>query len=232
MERLELAIIIPAFNEQNTIGHVVERTRALGQVIVVNDASQDATSRQAEQFGAIVVNHSSNRGYDAALNSGFKKAFAMGCRYVITLDADGQHEPSLVSQFAFELERNALVLGVRPKPQRVAEWVFAFVTHLLYGIRDPLCGMKGYRMELFRALGHFDAYGSIGTELALTAVRSGISFSQIAIPIREREDQPRFGRRFAANYRIFRALVLGFILAKRPMGLELQILKTWERRGL
>ena len=82
------------------------------------------------------------------------------------------------------------------------------MTKFLYGLSDPLCGLKGYRMSVYRALGHFDAYGSIGTELTLFSVRSGFRLEQVPIVVRERNGHPRFGRKLQANYKIFRAMSL------------------------
>ena len=74
MERFKLAIIIPAYNEENTIFDLVKSASNHGLVIVVNDGSTDNTKKLAEFAGAILINHKDNRGYDSSLNSGFKKA--------------------------------------------------------------------------------------------------------------------------------------------------------------
>lgn len=219
MDRSQLALVIPAFNEAGSIGRVVEATRAYGQTIVVDDASSDATGAIAQAAGAIVVTHPRNRGYDGALDSGFRRAAELGYRFVVTLDADGQHNPSLIDAYARHLDAGvSLVLGVRDRKQRFSEHLFAAVTTLLYGIRDPLCGMKGYRMELYRRLGHFDAYGSIGTELALFAVKNGERFVQVEVPTFDRQGTPRFARLLRANYLITRALVLSFFRVRRVAG--------------
>jgi len=207
LERSQVAIIIPAYNEANTIARVVENVNSYGRVIVVDDCSHDNTSLLAEQAGAVVVKHSVNKGYDAALNSGFAEAKRLSAQYAITFDADGQHDKSFISTFLSHLQQgNDLVLGVRPNKARLAELVFSIYTRLRFGFFDPLCGMKGYRMNLYEELGHFDSYKSIGTELSLYGLRKGKAFVQILIPIKEREDQPRFGRIFSANLRIFRAM--------------------------
>ncbi len=214
MERSDLAIVIPAFNEERTIGTVIGQVREFGTVIVVDDASTDGTALRAAAAGAVVVKHTANSGYDAALSSGFAKAAELGCKYTITIDADGQHDASLIREFRERLESTDIVLGVRPRKQRFAEKAFAGVTRLLYGIRDPLCGMKGYRMGIYRKLGHFDSYDSIGTELALFAVRNGYRFAQLDVPTREREGVSRFGTTLKGNYRILRSLLLGFSLRR------------------
>ena len=221
MERSDLALVIPAFNEAASIHQVVVKALHYGQPIVVNDASRDDTGNIAQAAGAVVVTHPKNLGYDGALNSGFRRAAELGYRYVITLDADGQHRPELITQFSRRLAAGTpLVLGVRDRKQRFSEHLFAAVTKLLYGVRDPLCGMKGYQMELYQRLGHFDSFGSIGTELALFAIKNQYRFEQIDVPTLDRVGAPRFARLLRANYLITRAMVCSLFKIRRAPPLK------------
>jgi glycosyltransferase involved in cell wall biosynthesis len=214
MDRSRVALVIPALNEAGAIGAVISGVNSLATVIVVDDGSTDETSAIAGVAGAHVVRHERNRGYDQSLESGFRRASELGCLYMITMDGDGQHSPALVTKFIDALERGAdVVIGIRDHKQRFSEQIFAFVTSKLWGVFDPLCGMKAYRAEVYRELGHFDSYRSIGTELALYAARRGRTIVQIGIQTRPRSGASRFGRSISANFRIFRAL----LCALRPL---------------
>lgn len=207
MERSSLGIVIPAFNEVCTIAKVVAQCNVYGRSIVVDDGSGDATGDKAKEAGADVVRHGSNKGYDAALESGFQQAANLGCEYVITIDADGQHDPALIANFCSLLDAGAdIVLGIRNERPRIAESCFAWMTQFLYGIQDPLCGLKAYRLSLYKELGHFNSYNSIGTELAIFAIRNGFRAEQIPISVRNRTDKPRFGNKLRANRKILRAM--------------------------
>ena len=209
MDRLRIALVVPALNEAATIAVVVMGALQYGTCIVVDDGSTDDTADRARQAGAVVVSHTANLGYDAALNSGFKVAACMPCDAIITLDADGQHNPALLQQFVERLSTGAdLVLGVRNQRPRLAEHVFAWYTKWRFGIVDPLCGMKAYRIGLFQALGHFDSRGSIGTELMLFGARQGVKIASVSFNVGKRWGEPRFGRKLSANLKIFRALWL------------------------
>ena len=209
MDKYRIGIVIPALNESATIAGVVEAVGNYGIPIVVNDGSSDNTAKLAVQAGAIVVDHEKNRGYDAALNSGFKKASELGTSIIITVDADGQHDPSRIQQFIDAIDSGAdIVVGIRSRCQRIAEHLFAVYTGLRFGLKDPLCGMKAYRLNVYQELGHFDSYGSVGTELALFAAKRGYPIHQIPFEVFERKGQPRFGQRFSGNYKIFRAMLL------------------------
>lgn len=216
MDRSRVGIVIPALNEAASIGPVVERACAFGIPIVVDDGCTDQTAVLARAAGAEVVTHAVNRGYDAALNSGFARAAELGLAVVLTLDADGQHDPLLAQRFLGLIDEGAdIVIGERDQRARFAEHVFALVGRVCFGIRDPLCGMKAYRIGLYRALGHFDSYGSVGTELAIFAAKNGYRCAQMGLPVGERDGAPRFGRALAANLKILRALALAFVKVPR-----------------
>ena len=93
--RSDTWVVIPAFNEAPVIGGVVAGVRALfPRVLVVDDASDDDTAAIARAAGAYTATHPINLGQGAALQTGFEAALARGARYVVTFDADGQHDPA------------------------------------------------------------------------------------------------------------------------------------------
>ena len=211
MDKYKVAIVIPAFNEEATIFDIVQSVKKYGIVVVINDASTDKTKKLAEDAGAIVVSHNKNKGYDGALNSGFSKVKELNCDFFITFDADGQHNHEFIKEYIDLIDQGFdVVIGTRNKFQRVAEYIFSWVANWRWGVKDPLCGMKAYRIDIFSQLGYFDSYGSIGTELAIYAAHKNIKIAQHSIKIEDRQDKPRFGRSFSANMVILRSLWLGF----------------------
>lgn len=207
--------VIPAFNESASIEKVVRGVMPYAQVLVVDDGSSDQTAMLARNAGAEVVIHSKNKGYDKALEAGLFRALELGFDYAITIDGDGQHMPATLELFKRKLAIGAdLVVGVRDRRQRITEAVFSLVSRLLWGVSDPLCGMKGYRLELLAQIGHFDSYESIGTEFTLRAARSGSWIEQVPVNTRERIGSSRFGTGFHANFKIARALALGLFKAR------------------
>jgi glycosyltransferase involved in cell wall biosynthesis len=212
--RSKVAIIIPAFNEQTSIKTIIEKCYPYGLLIVVDDGSTDQTGIIAERNGAYVVRHSENLGYDEALNSGFIKANDLNCEFAVTIDADGQHNPDLIEIcLGLLIDGADVAAGVRSRQSRISEKCFSFFTKIRYELIDPLCGLKGYRMSVYRSLGHFDSYRSIGTELLLYALKNKLLVRQFFVPIRVRADcsVPRFGSGLLANARIFRAILLWFL---------------------
>ena len=210
-----VAIVIPAFNEAEAIASVVSGISLYGIPIVVDDGSTDDTEQIAAAAGALVVSHAVNRGYDNALATGLLTAVIEKFDFAITLDGDGQHDPRLIERFVFELMDGAdLVIGIRDRYQRVSERIFAKIAKILWAISDPLCGMKGYRLSRLKRLSCFSSYPSIGTELAIRAVRSGWIVRQVALKTYNRKDRSRFGVGLYANWIIIRAMLLGLFRAK------------------
>jgi glycosyltransferase involved in cell wall biosynthesis len=88
---------IPAFNEEHTIARVVlESQKFADAVVVCDDGSEDLTAKIAERLGAEVIKHEQNSGYGAAIKSLFEHARELGADVLVTLDADGQHDPKEV----------------------------------------------------------------------------------------------------------------------------------------
>ena len=207
MDKYKVAIIIPAFNEEHAISHQVKSVKKYGKVIVVNDGSTDSTHDKAIKAGAIVVNHKSNKGYDRALNSGFIKASKIGCTTIITFDGDGQHDPKAIKKFINLINKGYdVVIGVRKNFQRISEHIFSLVTNFVWGIKDPLCGMKAYNVKVYKKVGYFSSYDSIGTELCIKSCKLGFKIFQIPVKTYSRDDESRFGNKVNANLKIFKAL--------------------------
>lgn len=216
MDRSRVAIVIPALNESATIEALVRSVKKYGMPIVVDDGSKDGTGVLAREAGAYVISHKVNKGYDAALNSGFIKASEIASELIITIDADGQHNPELIEKFINQIDAGAeLVVGVRDVRCRFAENIFAWYTILRYKINDPLCGMKAYRTKVYQDQGYFDSYGSVGTELLLYAARKKYRIDQVRFQVRHRDGQSRFGNILSSNLRIFRAIFIHFIYTNR-----------------
>lgn len=212
MAPLEIAIVIPAWNEATGIGEVVGSAACHGRVIVVDDKSTDGTGETARKAGADVIFHEYNLGYDGALESGIHHARSTGAKHIITMDADGSHDPSHIAEMVRQLEEGScIVVGIRPFMARWSERLFGLWTVLRWGVPDPLCGMKAYRSELFDRFDRFDRYKSIGTDLLLRALRAGLPVSTLPVNCHPRNQGPsRFGSGWPAHRKILRALWIGF----------------------
>ena len=211
------AIVIPAFNEADTIAAVVAGASRHGLPIVVNDGSTDATAELAKRGGADVVQLPGNRGYEGALDAGFARAAALGVDVAVSFDADGQFSEQALTEVLRPLLSGeaSLVLGIRPRAARFGEACFSAYTRLRFGVPDILCGLKGYDMTLYRAHGCLDQSRLIGTELALASLRRGVRPRLVPVVVLPRVGISRFGRALSANARIFRAMFVAILADRR-----------------
>jgi glycosyltransferase involved in cell wall biosynthesis len=129
-EMTKILALIPAYNEAQRVATVVENVFLHLPVLVVDDGSADDTVGQAKAGGATVISQNPNQGKGAALQAGFRWAVAEGYEAVITLDADGQHDPAEIPLFlqAYKTRRADLIIGQRdfsrmPSVRRLANWL-------------------------------------------------------------------------------------------------------------
>ncbi len=175
--------IIPGYNEEAAIGDVVARTLKTLEVLVVDDGSRDATAERAAAAGAVVLRQRPNQGKGAALRAGFAWALERGYDAVVTLDADGQHDPREIPRFLAAHEETGadLVIGRRdfgrmPLTRRMANtlggWTFS------WAVGQPIPdNQSGYRLLSRRLL-----------EQVVESDEPGFEFEveMIAVSIRER----------------------------------------------
>lgn len=159
-----MAIIIPAYNAENTIANLLTRILTYvdnKQIIVVDDGSRDDTYNKAYNFGVVCCRHTQNKGKGIALQTGFLKAINMGYSYAITLDADLQHNPDHIPDFcSVFLRTNAdLIIGKRnakkgnmPYTRRLSNLLTSYIVSLITKtkIADSQSGYRLYNLEFIK----------------------------------------------------------------------------------
>jgi glycosyltransferase involved in cell wall biosynthesis len=162
MDETSILALMPAWNEAVRIGPIVEATRARLPVLVVDDGSHDDTPAVAEDAGATLVRHPQNRGKGVALTTGFAWALERGYDAVLTLDADGQHDPADIPKFlaAYEDGAGDLIIGRRdfsqmPFPRFFVNPFGSWLLSLALGTRI-YDNQSGYRLHSRRFLETLD----------------------------------------------------------------------------
>ena len=150
-------ILLPAYNEEKVIGEVIAGIKKEGfkNIIVVDDGSTDKTFEKAKKEGAIVLRHIINRGKGAAVKTGLEYAKLKNAAIVVTVDADGQHNPKDIKKLVKKVKEGYdVVLGSRflnkknklPLFNRLANFFANILVFLLYGIyvSDSQSGFRAY----------------------------------------------------------------------------------------
>jgi glycosyltransferase involved in cell wall biosynthesis len=156
--------IIPCYNEEHTIGSVILKTKHyVDKVLVVDDGSSDDTAKIAKEAGAIVITHETNRGKGSAIKTGFRYALAHGFDYVVTIDGDGQHNPTEIPLLIGNIMNNGhdISLGFRvgqdtemPKWRKVGKRVLDYATSFGSGgfVTDSQCGFRAFSRKAIEDL--------------------------------------------------------------------------------
>lgn len=179
--------VIPAHDEEQRVGPVVARTkRHVDVVLVVDDGSKDRTAAVAREAGAEVMTLNPNRGKGGALRAGLARAVELGAEVVITLDADGEHEPDELPKFIEAIRNADVVLGARQVyrsgMRRALNGLALFWFRVLDpNIRDTICGYRAFRTSALPKL-VTDAGGfAYEQEVILLAVASGLRIATVDI---------------------------------------------------
>lgn len=212
----ELLIIIPAFNEEKTIKKIIQKVKIFGDVLVVNDGSKDKTKDIALKNRVSVISHNTNLGYDQAINSGLEYFIKKKYKYVITIDADGELPVDYISLFKKKLKFNKdIVCGVRNRVDRISEKIFLFFSRIIWGLQDPLCGMKGYSFNFLKIFFNKKRlFNSISTELLIKGKLKNRNITELKIKNKIRLDKSRFGSGFFTELKIIFTLLKCLIFVR------------------
>ena len=194
LTRKELVFLIPAYNESNTILSVVNSALKYGDVMVVNDCSNDETANIVSKTDALLINNEVNLGYEKSLVVGIRKGIELGYKYLITLDGDGQLNPHKTFEILNLLKTNAIVVGNRNSKARISEIIAGHISRILFGFQDPFCGLKGYSLKYLSDTTNLYSQESIGTELLIRMAKGQRPISELNIEVIDRQGtQSTFG---------------------------------------
>ncbi|MGB9927134.1 MAG: glycosyltransferase family 2 protein [Methanosarcina sp.] len=191
-----ITVILPAYNEEVSIGSVVLLTRNYAdKVIVVDDGSSDRTAELARRAGAEVIVHEVNKGKGGALKTGF--AAAEGADIIVTMDSDGQHNPADIPKLVEPILKGEadMVNGSRyltgldrntPVYRRVGQTILDKATNLNSGLKitDSQSGFRAFAAstkDIFR----FTAQGmAIESEMLADAGKHSLRIAEVDIGVR------------------------------------------------
>jgi glycosyltransferase involved in cell wall biosynthesis len=190
-----VVICIPAFNEGRTIGSIVSRSKEFcSHVVVCDDGSIDDTSLEAARSGAIVAAHPQNRGKGAALKTLLQEALEFHPDVIVTLDGDGQHDPSDVPLLvAPVLEGTAdVVIGCRfnggnriPFYRRVGNSLLSLMTNWSAGtrVRDTQSGFRAYSSKVIPTISIIESGMGVDSEILINLAKEGFRIEERNIAV-------------------------------------------------
>lgn len=199
----ECLVIVPAYNEENNILHVLEGIKRQApevDVIVIDDCSQDRTASIVRTNGYNIISLCANLGYSGAILTGIKYAMAKNYKYVLQFDGDGQHDPGDISKLIEAIEDNHadIVIGSRfmKKSQyqhgfaktlgtKMLKTIIRFATGKT--ITDPTSGLQLLNRRAYRyyaVSGNYPEYPD--ANILILMLLLGFNIDEIPVTMHER----------------------------------------------
>ena len=203
MQNSVISVVIPAYNEEKTIGNVIEETiqimDAVGlpyEIIVVDDGSSDRTKEVASRYKVAVLSNGKNRGKGYALRKGFQQAQG---DIIVTIDADGAHNPKEIPSLINPLFNGSdIVAGSRflGKENEPASKLHLFGNNLINTtimvltrkkITDSQTGLRAFKKEFLQKICLESNGYEIETEITVKGLKNGFAFQEVPISCKRRK---------------------------------------------
>jgi glycosyltransferase involved in cell wall biosynthesis len=220
---ISISVVLPAYNEEENIGPVLEMVvEALGplisdyEVVVVDDGSRDATAARVEEVAARfpqvrLVRHQVNRGYGAALYTGFKSSTR---EWIFMTDADRQFDLREINRLIALTNEADLVVGYRaprcdPFMRVLFGWGWSALVTLLFGYtaRDIDCAFKLFRREIIERIPIYSRGATFSAEFLVRSKRAGYRIREVPVTHLPRTAGSPTGARWHVISRAFRELI-------------------------
>ncbi len=207
-----ICAVIPTYNNGGTVAEVVRRVLQQGlPVIVVDDGSTDGTQDALNGLDIKILRHSQNRGKGIALRTGLEEARRLGYRQALTIDADGQHDPSDIPALVSAAAPRTLVVGSR---NIAAEGMssgstfanrfsnFWFTLQTAHKLPDTQTGFRIYPLEDLPSLKLLTARYEAELTLLVFSAWKGLKLVPVPVKVYYPEDRVSHFRPFADFFRI------------------------------
>jgi glycosyltransferase involved in cell wall biosynthesis len=229
-ETSAVSIVIPAFNEAESIASVIGELRAAGpwhEILVIDDGSADETASRAAAAGARVIRHPYNKGNGASVKSGIRGA---GGEYVLVIDGDGQHQPEDARRLVSRLGEYDLVIGARSRETQATHarrfgngalnWLAGYLTDR--HIPDLTSGFRAARREHLREFIHLLPNGfSTPTTTTLAFIKAGYNVAFEPVEARQRVGESKI--RLARDGTKFLMIILRIVTIFSPLRIFLPV---------
>src|SRR3989344_291409 len=195
----KVCAIVPAYNEEKTIGELVKRLKKTlpeDEVVVIDDFSKDRTAELAKKAGAFVVSHEKNKGKASGVLTGLSYAKKINANAVLIIDADMQYAPELAHKILEPIEKNEadFVMGFRdfskvPFRHSLGNFATRFSFNLLFStnFRDTNCGLVAFNKKAFDIVkeiyeGYYGGY-LIEPALLIGALKNNLKIKQVHVEV-------------------------------------------------
>lgn len=195
---MNLLIVIPAYNEEKTIERVIlsipKKIKYVKRysIVVIDDGSVDKTTEKAKKAGATVISHYINRGLGGAIGTGFEYARRNNFDVMVTLDADGQHDPREINTIIEGLVKNCtnVCIGSRLKDVKGMPWYriignfgMNIITYFLFGVwtTDSQSGFRAFSYSAIQKINIKTDRMEVSSEIFSEISKHNLKFCEVPI---------------------------------------------------
>lgn len=215
---MRIAAVIPALNESSRIGPVIRGVRSFADlVIVVDDGSVDQTAEVAKKAGAVTLRHVLNRGQGAALKTGTEAALQLGADIIVHVDADGQHDPSMIKTLADPIIHGEadVVLGsrflgidptgmpwIRKQYFKLGRMFNTFFLGVSTKVTDPQSGARAMNRKAAQKIDFVQDRAAHCSEILAIVTRSDLRWKEVPVHVRYTAETLQKGQKFTEAFKI------------------------------
>ena len=206
MQKYQVIILIPCFNEEKTIIDICKKAKNFGKVLVVNDNSTDKTKILLQEKKINFINNKKNLGYEKSLIKGFNYIFKnfKKAKYILTIDADGELPVKNIPKILKTKQNLDLLIGNRSNLNRISEIILDYVFKIKFGLKDPVSGFKLYKIKSLKKIVNLLSDKMFLVDVPVIFYKLGRIMSNIDIITKKRLDKPRVGSSISSNLKILR----------------------------
>lgn len=208
MQKYEVVILIPCFNEEKTIIEICKKAGKIGRVFIIDDKSTDRSVILLRKERINFLSNKKNLGYENSLIKGFRHIFKKfnKTKYILTLDADGElpvkNIPKIIK--TIKDKKCDLVIGRRSNFNRFSENILDKIFRFKFGLKDPVSGFKIYKKESLKRIINKISDNMFLVDILTSFHKLNLPMTNIDIIAKKRVDQSRVGNKLMSNLKILK----------------------------
>ena len=208
MQKHEIVILIPCFNEEKTIIKICKEAKRFGKVFIIDDKSTDNSAILLKKERINFLSNKKNLGYENTLIKGFRyilKKFK-NTRYILTMDADGELPAKNIPKIIKTIKRKKydLVIGNRSNFNRFSENILDKIFRLKFSLKDPVSGFKLYKKDSLKKIIDKISYNMFLVDILISFRKLNLSIVNVDIISKKRIDASRVGNKLISNLKILK----------------------------
>lgn len=207
-------ILIPSHNELKTLKIIYPKLKKENfDILIINDFSKDKTHEYLKKNKCLFLNNKKQNGYEKSLKIGFKYIIKnFNYKFIVTFDADGEHDvKDLKKIISFHKKSKPdILICNRSKLNRWSEYVFSFISNLLFNIKDPLSGLKVYKTHKLKPVIKNIKDDQFLIDIVFAFNKKNFKIINFLINANKRIGKSRIGQNYLINLKILSLLKVLF----------------------